>query len=169
MNAIRRLDRDCRVGVKWPNDIYSSADFKKLGGILVERVARAGERETYDLIGIGLNVNTVFKSAPLPVRKIATSLRAITSRRWDSHAVLRNILTSFFVALDTFARSGFEFFMDEWRKYDVVPHDARIAIEDGGRRMEGFYEGIHPTGELKLKDLESGRAGKIISGTLILP
>ena len=58
------------LGIKWVNDIYLKG--KKLAGILCESHIEKGER--YYLIGIGINLKTAFRGAP--VDEIATDLEA---------------------------------------------------------------------------------------------
>lgn len=163
VNAIRRIDPDCPVGVKWPNDLYSGR--KKVGGILVESVSRKNSL-SYFIVGIGLNVNTTFRGAPKFIESNATSLRKLTGKPWTARLVLANSLNSLVEAAGLFFKSGFEFFLDEWRKFDIVPVGSRIAIEENARVVRGHYEGILPTGALCLRDA-SGRIQKFISGTLI--
>ena len=77
--------------IKWFNDVML-AD-KKLCGILVETSISA-ERLDYAILGIGLNVNTDFSSAPEPIRTRATSLHEYwgTNREIDRHTVLQATL-----------------------------------------------------------------------------
>ena len=58
------------VGIKWVNDLYLNE--KKLAGILCESHLEDGRR--YYLIGIGINLKTAFRGAP--VDEIATDLEA---------------------------------------------------------------------------------------------
>ena len=51
---VSELISDCRVEVKWPNDII--VNDKKAGGLLIENVLR-GSGWNYAIIGLGLNIN----------------------------------------------------------------------------------------------------------------
>ena len=65
------------VTIKWSNDIY--IDDKKTGGILIENIVR-GNRWTYAVVGIGLNVNQIDFPQDLPN---PGSLAMATEKRYD--------------------------------------------------------------------------------------
>lgn len=75
------------VGLKWPNDVWLNG--RKAAGILVEiPAARRGRL----VIGVGLNVNNSFESAPSELLKLATSMRDETGIESDRHEVLVRLL-----------------------------------------------------------------------------
>lgn len=67
---VRAIERGCAVpvGIKWPNDLMVRG--RKLGGVLIERVASSGSRVA--LIGIGINVRQ--REFPPELADGATSL-----------------------------------------------------------------------------------------------
>lgn len=82
-NAIADVTGDNGIKLKWPNDLLHNN--RKLAGLLCERVHKA------DLIGLGLNVNTV--TAPPPsIQRRVVSLSQITGREMDKTDVLLAIL-----------------------------------------------------------------------------
>lgn len=162
VRALRGIHRG--VGVKWPNDLYVKN--RKLGGILVESQMRQG-KFSFFVVGVGLNVNTSFQKAPGPIRSSAVCLKQIARRRLDEKKVLGKILKELFNALDLFFSDGFEPFLDDWRRFDVVHPGSRISVEDAGRRLNGFYEGILPTGALCVREA-GGPIRNILCGTLVV-
>jgi BirA family biotin operon repressor/biotin-[acetyl-CoA-carboxylase] ligase len=80
-----------QVSLKWPNDlIVKTENWKKLAGILTETGA-TGERLSYAVVGIGINVNV----APRDLSALAsdaTSILAETGREVDRTALLAALL-----------------------------------------------------------------------------
>jgi biotin-[acetyl-CoA-carboxylase] ligase BirA-like protein len=69
--ALRALaDYGVSPRIKWPNDVYLGD--RKVAGIKVD------QRQDFQIIGVGVNVNTDAQEFPGEIREIATSLRAIT-------------------------------------------------------------------------------------------
>lgn len=66
--ALQKLNEEWQVAVKWPNDII--VNDKKAGGILIENIIR-GQKWSYAIIGLGLNIRQKMFPAELP---LATSL-----------------------------------------------------------------------------------------------
>jgi BirA family transcriptional regulator, biotin operon repressor / biotin---[acetyl-CoA-carboxylase] ligase len=66
VNAIKPYLSGNNVKLKWPNDIY--VDDRKLGGILIQ-TALSGDKLSYLIFGLGLNVNesTFDSSLPNPI------------------------------------------------------------------------------------------------------
>ncbi len=162
--AIRSIDAACPVGVKWPNDLYARG--RKLGGILVESRVRAGRIQQM-VVGVGINVNSPMSSATAAIRRTAVSLVDLTGRRWDESRLLEKMLRTFVEVTDDFSIRGFAPFLEKWKEYDAIPTGSAVVLTEGRIRFHGFYEGIHPTGALHLRDT-SGRTHSFFSGTLRL-
>ena len=78
--------------LKWPNDVLWSG--RKVAGILMESTL-AGEALERVIIGVGLNVNTVFDEAPGDVRARAISLREVVGREIARDQALAAVLAGF--------------------------------------------------------------------------
>ncbi len=74
---------------KKPNDILS--DGKKICGILVESSSHSPKKVDDVIIGIGLNVN----EAPAAVTPKPVSMKEITGKELNPHAVLQDLLERF--------------------------------------------------------------------------
>lgn len=79
------------VKIKWPNDLFI-CDLK-IGGILMEVAGEQDEVE-WVILGIGLNVNTEYAELPVPLRRIATSLKVATGETVDRSDLLAALLRS---------------------------------------------------------------------------
>ncbi|MGQ9499997.1 MAG: biotin--[acetyl-CoA-carboxylase] ligase [Dissulfurimicrobium sp.] len=76
------------IYVRWINDVLARG--KKLAGTLTEVITCPNSGENYILFGIGLNINIEAFPAYLPQ---ATSLLALTGRRWPAEALTAHIVS----------------------------------------------------------------------------
>ena len=140
------------VSIKWPNDIYWRD--KKVAGILIEN-AIVGSEMKYSIAGIGLNVNqTEFRSdAPNPI-----SLKQITGREFDIHALMERLYKEVQKALDEdvwaeykaklYRKEGYWPFVE--REVDSTP--TMNAKHEAEGQFLARIEDVLPTGEIVLKD-----------------
>lgn len=144
--------------LKWPNDLLLAN--RKVAGLLVERVAdRPGI-----VIGIGLNVNQDFASAPDEIRSRATSLFEHDGQTRDLPTVLivlaRNLITQLSAGAN---ESWVGYFRDRCALTGKV-----VEVGQGNQRVIGRCEGIDAGGRLGLVT-EQGRvwinSGSILSVT----
>lgn len=162
--AVRALERfDAReIGLKWPNDLVWQG--RKLGGILIEmRGESAGPAHV--IIGIGINMRM-----PADVRIELAKHHAVLVA--DVHEVLRercpsrNALIAALIeeltkALESFARQGFDGFIDQWRMLDVLQH-ASVKIVNGDQTVFGIASGVDRDGALLVE--VDGELRRFISG-----
>ena len=145
--ALAELAPEVRPLIKWPNDILAQG--RKLCGILCEMQAET-DCVRHIIAGVGVNVNLTREQFPEELRDRATSLRIEAGRTFSRAAVLAAIL------------NRFEPLYDRWRAEGLAPlvpavsaRDAlrgrTVALDQGGRRMEGRAEGIQPDGALLLR------------------
>jgi BirA family transcriptional regulator, biotin operon repressor / biotin---[acetyl-CoA-carboxylase] ligase len=79
------------VALKWPNDVVSAADGRKLGGLLIETMAEAN-RLRGAVLGIGINVNWLRAEMPPELHATATSLADLAGAPVDRAALLAALL-----------------------------------------------------------------------------
>jgi BirA family transcriptional regulator, biotin operon repressor / biotin---[acetyl-CoA-carboxylase] ligase len=79
------------VALKWPNDVVSAGDGRKLAGLLVETTV-TGERLRGAVLGIGINVNWRRAEMPPELAESATSLADLSGASVDRDALLGRIL-----------------------------------------------------------------------------
>ena len=149
--AVQRMLGD-DFTIKWPNDIYWQD--KKIAGILIENTI-IGSEIKYSIAGIGLNVNQTewHSDAPNPV-----SLKQITGRIYDIHALMQNLFEQVQKALTEdlwtyykahlYRREGLWPFVE--REVSTTP--TMNAPADAPDRFMARIEDILPTGEIVLRD-----------------
>lgn len=85
-NAASRFVNEV-VQLKWPNDVYLRG--RKLGGILIESAMGPGPHAgTRWLVGIGLNVDMDWTTAPPALAHSATCLSAVSGNKISREVVL---------------------------------------------------------------------------------
>ena len=81
--------------VKWPNDLLHvprNGQPRKLGGILVDRVARPDSGRV-DVVGVGINVHSEPVAFPSELRAHVVALQELAGREVDLEAVERAVVT----------------------------------------------------------------------------
>jgi len=133
------------VGLKWPNDVLFQG--RKLGGILLEFV-EGNARARRGVIGVGLNVRMPAPAAAevdQPWTDVATALGKPVSRNELAGAVIGQLL----LALGQFEAAGPAPFIEQWRRYDIMPGKTAVLRWHNGH-VCGVVQGINPEGELAL-------------------
>ena len=157
------------VSIKWPNDIVWPCDappgWKKLGGILCESVLvpptsdDAEGKNSFVVIGIGLNVNQTRDSLPPVAKAPAHSFRLLMGTEIDRLALLRAILQRLETCLDLFsaeatrpqARHSVTETMRLLFKQRRVHLFAPSCDHPGAQASSGIFETLDDFGRLVLK------------------
>jgi BirA family transcriptional regulator, biotin operon repressor / biotin---[acetyl-CoA-carboxylase] ligase len=149
--------------IKWPNDLLLGG--KKVAGILTEMRAEL-DRVKYVILGIGLDVNLGPGEFPAELRKIATSLRiesgAAVSRAELATAILRELDRDY----TRICGGKFAALADEWERH-CTTIGRNVAIQVGGRRINGRAESLDDDGALLLRT-EHGHLERIMGGDVTL-
>ena len=144
--------------LKWPNDIYWNN--RKLGGILIE-IQGEPWGPCNVIIGIGLNIKLneeVGADIDQPWVDCSEILQDKTpSRNKISAAVLSELAT----AMQQFQHDGFEPFIPEWQKYDVLQGQP-ISVHLPDKTEEGMAVGINNDGALLVEI--NGKTKPVYSG-----
>lgn len=133
------------IGLKWPNDILARG--RKLGGVLLE-CADGGSRARPGVIGVGLNVRMPAAAAEdvdQPWTDAETAAGKAVSRNDMAAALIGRLLA----ALAHLEAAGPGAFIEQWRRYDMMPGKAAVLRWRDGQ-VCGVVEGINPKGELAL-------------------
>ncbi len=120
--------------IKWPNDVQIGG--KKIAGILVEAGA------DFVIVGIGINVN----SGNFPEGLAATSLKAETGNEVSRAEVLLEVVKRLARHSDRIDTDFPE--MLEGVKERCALTGKRVALTYSEKRVEGFIQGLGPSGEL---------------------
>ncbi len=131
------------IGLKWPNDIFWQG--KKLGGILVEIAGDAlGPCDV--IIGIGLNVNM---PRHIKIDQAFTDLSHVMQRTISRNQLIAHMITALNDYLPRFSQQGFNGFLNEWLKYDIL-HNQPVKITQLDQILDGLAMGIDEQGQLKV-------------------
>jgi BirA family biotin operon repressor/biotin-[acetyl-CoA-carboxylase] ligase len=150
------------VGLKWPNDVL--LDGKKVCGILTEFAAE-DEQVQYAVVGIGINVNEDFGSAP-ELAETATSLKKECGRTISRRAVLQRLLEELDRGYEALLQGGAAELKTAWERYSLILNrQVTIVSEDGS--IEGTARGITADGHLLLADAR-GSIREIVCGDVSL-
>jgi BirA family biotin operon repressor/biotin-[acetyl-CoA-carboxylase] ligase len=79
------------VALKWPNDVVSARDGRKVGGLLVETIAESDVLRGA-VLGIGLNANWRRAAMPAEFAATATSLADLAGTDVDREALLTALI-----------------------------------------------------------------------------
>ena len=146
------------VGLKWPNDVWLGG--RKACGILIEQPDRAPGRL---VVGIGLNVNTQFATAPDDLRAIATSLHAESGQRLRMEDVLIRFLQRWDLNIAAQRDGGWDL-RRQWSRLCVLNgRQVRVTSAAGGDIL-GLCQGIADDGALLVAD--RGRTTRCYAGTV---
>lgn len=146
--------------VKWPNDVL--IDGRKVCGILTE-LDLLGSSLKHVIVGIGINVNTDFSSAP-PLMSPATSLLAETgyaTSRLDLLTVLLANLERRYAAL----RDG-QSFQQEWASR-MATLGEQVEVASGPEHYSGIAAGVDSDGALMVR-MDDGNTQRILAGDVTL-
>jgi len=135
--------------LKWPNDLVVDGD--KLGGILVETRAAAGEKAGATLVVIGIGINCRADSGlEKRVRRGVTTLERWIGRIERSR-VIAAVANELGAALGRFEREGLEPTRGEWQALDALAGQRmRVRLADG-RVLSGVAQGLAEDGALRLR------------------
>ncbi|MBM3468312.1 MAG: biotin--[acetyl-CoA-carboxylase] ligase [Alphaproteobacteria bacterium] len=152
IKALESLNPDLKLHLKWPNDIYYNNE--KMGGILIDLLGEANGNCTA-IMSVGLNINMKDLKDKC-IDQPWTSLEHALKEKLDRNIIVARLIQSFQRDLDSFQKNGFESFLKEWKKYDLLAQK-KISIVMGTHSQSGTAQGINEKGYLLLKST----AGKI--------
>jgi BirA family biotin operon repressor/biotin-[acetyl-CoA-carboxylase] ligase len=146
------------VKLKWPNDLVLGNS--KLGGILTESKTQ-GDRVSFAILGIGLNINQVKDQIP----KGAISVRLASGKKHDLRAILRAILDqikSWYTGWDNPSR-----IMEQWWR-NCAHQRLRVQVTLSRKdTLTGVSRGIDDDGSL-LIETDDHRIQRVSDGSLTL-
>ncbi len=139
---------EVRVKLKWPNDILWQR--KKLGGILCE-TSLTGDRLSYAVLGLGVNVNHNQEDFPPDIRGQATSLKLIKKKEIG----MELLLASLWPALDRWYHviidERKEKIINSFLKRSAFPLGEKLSLLTDEGLFQGLFKGINCWGGLVLE------------------
>ena len=137
-----------RVGLKWPNDLIWEK--KKLGGILCES-GFLGNKASYVIVGIGINLDQRREDFPEEIRSLATSLKLITKRDIDRKEFLQELCKALNRWYRLFQERRNEEIVRSFQDYSILPLGERVELLTETEEVLGTYAGIDSKGGLILE------------------
>ncbi|HTU24236.1 MAG TPA: biotin--[acetyl-CoA-carboxylase] ligase [Pirellulales bacterium] len=153
--AVRPALYPHHVGLHWPNDVFVA--HRKLAGILIDVLA-----DGRHVLGVGLNVNNGFASAPAEVRARGTSMIDLTGRSHDRTGILVNVLNELAAVLTRSAADPAQLGI-EFQELCLQTGEI-LEIVAGGRNIVGRCLGIAPDGALLIES--EGEVRQLYSGVI---
>jgi BirA family biotin operon repressor/biotin-[acetyl-CoA-carboxylase] ligase len=153
--ALTRLT-ELPIRLKWPNDLivtgtddHGADSMRKLGGILVERVADAA------VVGVGVNVTVRPEEFPSPT---ATSLAVLGAATTDRDPLLRAVLREFAARYQAWSDDGEDALRDDYRgACATLGRTVRVELP-GSAVIEGEALDVDVAGRLVVWDGSAERA-----------
>lgn len=149
------------VRLKWPNDLTWQG--QKLGGILCES-GFLGNRLSFVILGIGLNINHKLEDFLPEIRPFATSLKIIRKE----NIALDDLLPRLWQALDDWYALLMEGhgrkIVDSFLEYSALSLGKEITVVTDKRTFPGIFAGIDANGGLILE--EKGRKKTFFSAEI---
>ena len=165
-SAMESLLPEIPFGLKWPNDLY--CNLKKCGGILVESSSlNCLEKDTFVIVGIGLNVNTTLNQFLLELQEKVTSLRILSGEIYNIQELYNLIHASLLDHVSIHETKGFSCIREEWRKRDVLFGKEMQWLTRDNKVVTACGMGLDGNGQLQAKD-SYGRIHEILSGDVQL-
>lgn len=154
------------VGLKWPNDLHCKG--KKCGGILVESsTPGVVAKDTFVVVGLGLNVNTALDSFSGELQEVATSLCILSGKRFDIFEIYKSFHGALLALLEMQEKEGFAPILRKWRKRDVLLGREMQWLSNEKKIITATALGPNEDGKL-LARTRDGRVYEILSGDVRL-
>lgn len=147
LEFIKSIINNLRIKIKWPNDIYINDG--KVAGILIDNII-SGNKITYSVIGIGININQLDfdEFIPNPV-----SLKSFTDKKLDLDDCLHSICHYLNFQYLQLCNLNFS-------KLDQSYHSAMYRLNENhkfkveNKIIEARIIGVTKFGQLQLETLE---------------
>lgn len=155
---------DTRIELKWPNDVWLNG--KKVAGILVEVPPATYPIPSRLIIGMGINVNNSWKSAPADLRDKGTSLCDIAGREFPFGDLLIGLLDRLSENLRQLADVP-ELLPPRWKSCCALTGKT-VEIQQGERLIRGICRGIDDDGGLLIEtdtEIQKLYGGVVVSIT----
>lgn len=149
-----------QLAIKWPNDVF--VDSAKIAGILIESPGGATPAKDRLIIGVGINVNNSWQSAPRGVNANGTALCDATRHQHDLQQVLVLVLQSLQKRIAQLAEND-PALPAAWQRLSWLSN-RNVVVDAGTTSTTGICLGIDTDGALLVHD--SLKTHRIFSGTV---
>ncbi len=154
--AVEKLAPCLSIQLKWPNDLYFAQ--RKLGGILIESLAHSSASgQPFWLIGIGLNVDVDWSSAPSDLQTKAICISSAGAGSFQSEQLFLEIITSLRDWLRAWSMGSEDWFIQLNNRSLLTDRLVRVRIPAESEFI-GRCEGIDQQGRLLCRSEREMRA-----------
>lgn len=147
--------------LKWPNDVFLAG--RKVSGILVEVTPASRPDHRRLVLGLGLNVNNSWQSAPAELAQVGTSLCDHTGTHHDRTELLLDLLHELHSQWQQLVRGDAEL-PRAWQSLCML-RGRSLEVAAGSHQIAGRCEGIAEDGRL-LVAAPDGTIQRIAGGTI---
>jgi BirA family biotin operon repressor/biotin-[acetyl-CoA-carboxylase] ligase len=137
---------DVPVRLKWPNDIY--ADGRKLAGMLLE--LKGGRHDSYLVLGIGINVNSLPQDFPPELQSTVTTMRYLNHGNPIDRNHLAGAILAELTALCRAASTDFPGVLDQVRERSLLL-GRKIQYQQHGAWKRAELTGFGENGEMEVR------------------
>ena len=158
--VVNEVAKNMKARIKWPNDVYLNE--RKIAGILVESVHRA--EVSFQVVGVGINVNNVSRDLPAEIRTSATSLAEWTGQQHDLTGFLVRWLEHYFAAQNlrqTDSQQLIATCLD--RSQIALGQTITLSLPEGSK-VHGKFSGLSERGGILLN--QSNQQREFLSATV---
>jgi len=147
------------VGVKWPNDVL--INHKKIAGILLEiNGESAGPSNVVAGVGINVRLST---EALAQIDQPCTDLESHLQQPFRRNQFVALLITELLSVYQQFSLHGFDYFREEWCKFDLYK-DQQVNLIAGTGNITGINRGVDHQGALRLE--QNGQVTSYQSGEI---
>jgi BirA family biotin operon repressor/biotin-[acetyl-CoA-carboxylase] ligase len=150
-----------RVAIKWPNDIV--LDGGKVCGILIESPGGSAPAKDRLIVGVGININNSWQSAPHEAGPNGIALCDATSTRHDLQEILINTLNAIRKRIHQLA-TGDPQLPAAWQHLCWLTEQRVEAQANGNQWIDGICQGIAGDGALVIENVFGTH--RIVSGSV---
>jgi BirA family biotin operon repressor/biotin-[acetyl-CoA-carboxylase] ligase len=138
--------------LKWPNDLMLGG--AKLAGVLIDSALRADGTLDWVILGVGVNVAEAPALPDRPTTCLAAHGAAVAPR---------DLAGRLMDALDRWGAQDLAAIRAAWLDR-AHPPGTPLRVQQGGRVLEGIFEGLEADGALKLRGHAPLRQGEVALG-----
>ena len=154
-----------KILLKWPNDILTRHNLKKLGGILVEAKVTHFSLN-YLIIGIGLNINNTLDQYSRRLQDKITTVFEEYNKEIDLDRLLQEIISQIEGLFKSLRFDGSHSILEKWRKNDNII-GMRVSVQTPKGDYQGRVIDISQDAQLVLENSRS-KLIKIPTGTVLI-
>jgi BirA family biotin operon repressor/biotin-[acetyl-CoA-carboxylase] ligase len=134
--------------IKWPNDVLLGG--RKIAGILIESPGGAAPAKDRLVVGIGMNVNNSWRSAPHDAGPSGTALCDVTGKQHVLQTILVGTLQAMNERTEQLA-TGDSLLASAWQRLCWLT-EQRVEVHANNRWITGICVGIDAQGALLIEN-----------------